>query len=43
MYIPGEVLASLGIDPDAPPPYFRVWPGPRRKHPTVLVQFYAER
>lgn len=41
-YVPAEVLQAVGIDPAGPPPYFRTWPGPKRKNPTVLVQLYQE-
>jgi hypothetical protein len=43
VYIDAETLAALGIDPSGPAPFYRTWPGPRRTHPTVLVQLYRER
>ncbi|HVE35387.1 MAG TPA: hypothetical protein VNC18_17610 [Gemmatimonadaceae bacterium] len=42
MSIPAEVLQAVGIDPSEPPPFYRTWPGPKRKNPTVLVQLYRE-
>ena len=41
-YIPAEVLVSLGLDPDQPAPFYRTWPGPKRKSPSVIVQLYTE-
>lgn len=29
VFIPAEVLLASGLDPDAPPPSYRVWPGTR--------------
>lgn len=42
VYIAADELVALGIDPLGPTPFYRAWPGPKRKHPTILVQFYAE-
>jgi hypothetical protein len=40
-YIPAEVLADAGFDPDGPPPFYRTWASRKRKG-AVLLQLYAE-
>jgi hypothetical protein len=39
VYIPADDLAKAGIDPDGPPPFYRVWGAPRG---SVLVRLYRE-
>lgn len=39
VYIPAEELLKAGIDPQAAPPFYRVWAGSRGG---VTVQFYKE-
>ena len=41
-YVPAELLVTLGIDPDGPPPYYRTFRGRRAKNPTVFVVLYGE-
>jgi hypothetical protein len=38
LYVPGEVLAEVGVNPKDAPPWYRIWT--RRK--TLLVQLYDE-
>ena len=38
--IAGEELRKAGIDPDGPPPKFRVWVDPKRKG-SVQIRFYS--
>lgn len=42
VYIPGEQLAALGLDPHGAAPWYRTFPGPRRKNPGLVVVLYAE-
>lgn len=37
--IPAAELVAAGIDPDGPPPYYRVWGSPRG---SILVRLYRE-
>jgi len=39
LYVPAEELRKLGFEPEAPPPYSRVWAG---RKSTLLVQLYRE-
>lgn len=41
VYIPAEDLDALGFG-DTWPLFFRTWPGPKRKNPSVVVQFFIE-
>lgn len=40
IYIPRDELVKAGIDPDGPPPFYRVW---GRERGSVLVRLYGER
>lgn len=40
VYIPLEEIVKAGIDPDGPPPFYRVW---GRERGSVLVRLYKER
>jgi len=40
LYVPAEVLESIGYPPDGPPPFSKCWPGRKR---TLLVQLYGEK
>jgi hypothetical protein len=40
LYLPAEELERAGFAPDGPPPFSRVWSGPRGR---VVVQLYKER
>lgn len=39
LYIAAEELIAAGIDPYAPPPAFKVWPGRKR---TLVVSLYPQ-
>lgn len=39
VYVPAEELERASVDVSGPPPFYRVWAGPRR---SLLVSFYAK-
>lgn len=39
VYVPAVELKSAGFDPQAPAPFYRLWP---KAKGTILVQLYAE-
>jgi len=41
LYVPAEVLESLGWGRDDPPPYSMMWPDPKR--PRLMVNLYREK
>ena len=42
VYIDAETLAEAGIDPDGPPPFYRVWAGSKRDG-GLYLRLYKER
>lgn len=40
VYIAGEQLEAMGLDPDAPPPLYRVWGAEGR--PRAMVNLYPQ-
>jgi hypothetical protein len=44
VFVPAAELQAAGIEPQAPPPFYRLWAKPRRSSApgTVLVQLYRE-
>ena len=39
LYVPAVELEAAGIDPEADPPFYRLWPKRKR---TLFVQLYTE-